>query len=101
VLGVIDDCFACGGHPRCIGERQIPLCREPLGRDDFDLSWLGQPVIFERSLIQVLVHESPSIDCPVKITVNPGTKVRSIVRFRSKEETDLEAAIAVGDAILA
>ena len=37
----------------------------------------------------------------INMASNGTLKVRSIVRFRPKEETDLEAAIAVGDAILA
>jgi hypothetical protein len=47
---------AGGGHPGRIGERQVALVGQPLGRQDRDLSRGGQAVIVERALRQGLVH---------------------------------------------
>ncbi len=53
---VADDLLARRGDARRIGEREVPLVEQALGRGDRDLPGLRQPVIVERCFADFLVH---------------------------------------------
>ncbi len=54
--GIADDLVARGGHARRIGERQVALVGELLGRRERDLARRMLPVILERGGADVLVR---------------------------------------------
>jgi|GEM_PF-1844864 len=50
---VADDLLACRGHPGRIGQRQVALVDQRLGRRDGDLSGRGDLVVFQRGATQL------------------------------------------------
>jgi hypothetical protein len=52
----LDDRLARGRHRRGVGERQVALRDERLGRRDLDLAGDGLAVVFERALLEVVEH---------------------------------------------
>jgi hypothetical protein len=54
--GIGDDSFARRRHARGIGERQIALVRQRLGRRDREFPGLGKAVILEGRFAQLVVR---------------------------------------------
>ena len=61
--GILDDRLAGIGHARRIGQRQVALGQHRLGRRDLDLAGRGQPVVFQRGLLEIVVRHCGNGAC--------------------------------------
>ena len=79
LAGVRHNCIACGGHPRRVGERKIPLVGQTLGRHHRNLAVRGRTMIIECRRDEILIHCSFSrpywVDFSVLKVASPACQI--------------------------